>query len=123
MSSSQPAQARARPARPLVEVVQRLEQIAQLHPDTRLSVDMARDAVSEASRELGLLASKVRRGRRLRRRQRGHIRQLVEAVLSVPVPPWPLPHPAPTPEDAAEAFRLLRHEGLPALASELHAAA
>lgn len=108
---------------PLVEVKRRLEQIAGKHPDTRLTVDMARDAVQEAERQLAFLAARARRSRRKRLRQRDHIRELFDALARVPVPPWSVPEPSSLQEETVASYRQLREQGLPNLARELHAAA
>src|SRR5262245_24438104 len=108
---------------PLVEVLRRLEQIASKHPDTRLTVDMARDAVREAERQLAYVLARARRSRRKRRHQRGHPRELFDALARVPVPPCPLPEIPPSQDETIAAYRRLREERLPNLARDLHAAA
>ncbi len=107
----------AGPAKPLDEVAGRLEQIARLHPDTRLTADLAHDALRDAGRQMALLAARIRRGRRKQKRQREHARELLDALASVPIPPWRLPA---LPADATAAYRALRGETLPALAMILH---
>src|SRR5262245_25044185 len=103
---------------PLVEVLHRLDQIARSHPNTRLMVDLARDATNEAARQQVKQLETARRLRRQRDRARRHAAQLLDALAAAPVVP---PAGAQlTAEAVLGPYRQLRNEQFPAAARVLH---
>jgi hypothetical protein len=103
---------------PLVEVLHRLDQIARTHPNTRLVVDMARDATNEAARHQVKQLEGARRLRRQRDRARRHAAQLLDALAAAPV--VPLTGARLPAQEVLQPYRQLRNEHFPSAARVLH---
>jgi hypothetical protein len=108
----------ALPASPLDEVASHLAQIASKHPDTRLTVDLANDALHDVTRQMKHLAGKAQRSRRRHRALRHLTNDLLDALAQVPTPPWGDGSPG---EEGLAVYQPLRARVLPSLASALHA--
>lgn len=103
---------------PLLEVHQRLDQIVAAYPATRLLVDMARDAATEAARLQAAVLSQLRRMRRKRERQRQEAHHLLDALAASPA--VLAPASAVAAASLIEPFGQLKREVYPALARRLH---
>ncbi|MFQ3594239.1 MAG: hypothetical protein SNJ82_13750 [Gemmataceae bacterium] len=107
---------------PLLEIYRYLDQILRLHPASRLLVDMARDAITEAIRQHSQLLAALRQSRRKRRQHRRQRAELLDALLASG---WPIGATSPYTDDEPPTlvahYQTLRETIFPEQAKQLQA--